>query len=175
MGSLTFAPPFCTDPVELRCHLGRFVRRLRHYRDGEPFAYVSVPELHKDGIKLHAHIALGFYIPKPRFQELWGHGWADIRMIRRPRGCSDIERARQSARYLSKYLGKAFDVSVFGRHRYEVGQGFKPQPERAIFDTEDEARSWLTERMGGATPSFEWSSSTVADWAGRPTTVAFWS
>jgi hypothetical protein len=173
--TLTFAPPFCTDPIELRCHLSRFVRRLRHYQGGEPFAWLSVPEFHKDGVRLHAHMAVGFYIPKADLADLWGHGFVDVRKIRARRSTSDLDHARQAARYLSKYLGKAFDQSAFGRHRYEVGQGFQPRKEQATFGDDAEARTWAKEQMGGRKPGYMWSSKMVDDWAGPPTEVVFWS
>ena len=148
LASLTFAPPFCTDPHELRRHLARFVRRLRCDR-GKKFPYVWVPELHKDGVKLHAHFGFGQYIPKDRLAELWGHGLMDIRLIRSRSARSPADHTRVTARYLSKYVGKAFDQQdTFGCHRYEVAQGFQPRVDRKIFGSEAEARVWASDRDG---------------------------
>jgi hypothetical protein len=176
LATLTFAPPFCKDPVELRAHVSRFVRRLRCER-GQKFAYVWVPELHKDGERFHVHMGLGEYIAKARLGELWGHGFVDIRLIRsRETASAGSDHARQAARYLSKYVGKAFDAGeAIGCHRYEVAQGFQPSKDTRVFDSEAEARAWASTMMGGDTPSFVWSSSSVEDWQGPPVKVAFWS
>ena len=55
--TLTYAPPFCIDPKQLRADLGRFFRRLRT-ETGQRLPYVWVPELHKDGERFHAHVGL---------------------------------------------------------------------------------------------------------------------
>lgn len=172
--SLTFAPPFCTDPRELRDHLARFVRRLRCEVGGK-FPYVWVPELHADGVKLHAHMGLAQFVRKDRLAEVWGHGFVDVRLIR-ARGSKDpVEHRRSAARYLSKYVGKAFEhQDMFGCHRYEVAQGFQPRSEQRTFATEAEARAWASTVMGGTTPSYVWSSTEVEDWQGPPVSVAFW-
>jgi hypothetical protein len=175
LATLTFAPPFCTDPTELRAHMRRFVRRLRCDK-GERFPYVWVPELHKDGERFHVHMGLADFIAKERLGELWGHGFVDVRRRRRRKGDGANDSARTAARYISKYVGKAFDAGQsIGCHRYEVAQGFQPRRESLVFDTEAEARAWLAEQMGGAQPSFVFTSSSVEDWQGPPVEVMFWS
>jgi hypothetical protein len=174
LASLTFGPPFCTDPAELRQHMARFVRRLR-CELGHSFAYVWVPELHKDGVKLHAHMGFAEYIAKDRLARVWGHGFVDIRLMRARGSKNPLDHQRRTAGYLSKYLGKAFDQpGTFGCHRYEVGQGFQPQREQRTFATEAEARAWASTLMGGGTPSYIWHSSDVDDWKGPPVDVAYW-
>lgn len=174
LATLTFAPPFCTDAKELRGHVSRFIRRMRCARGGK-FPYVWVPELHKDGERLHVHVGLAEYIAKAELAALWGHGFVDVRLVRSGSRGSDSDRARRAARYLSKYVGKAFDaVSVIGCHRYEVAQGFQPRQETMVFGSELEARQWASTLMGGETPSHVWYSSEVEDWQGPPTEVAFW-
>jgi len=175
LASLTFAPPFCTDPDELRRHLARFVRRLRYER-GKKFPYVWVPELHKDGVKLHAHFGLNSFIAKDRLAELWGHGWTDIRLVRSRESRSPADHSRVTARYLSKYVGKAFDESdTFGCHRYEVAQGCQPRCDRRVFPSEQEARDWAVSLMGDALPTRVWNSTAQPDWEGPDVEVAFWS
>lgn len=172
--SLTFGPPRCTDPRELRQHMARFVRRLR-CELGHKFPYVWVPELHKDGIHLHAHMGLAEFVKKERLAEVWGHGFIDVRLIRANGTKDPIQHRRAAARYLAKYIGKAFDQQdTFGHHRYEVAQGYQPRVEQRTFATEAEARAWACTLMGGGTPSFVWSSSEVGDWQGPPVSVAFW-
>lgn len=174
LASLTFAPPFCTDPHELRCHMSRFFRRTRAALD-RPFPYLWVPELHKDGERFHAHVGFADYIPKAQLAELWGHGFVDIRRIRVRGASSRTEHSRKAAGYLSKYVGKAFDRhDVFGRHRYECAQGFQPRTVEYLGATHDEAMAFATEQLGGSAPSYVWSSDEVDDWKGSPTKVGFW-
>src|SRR5690349_6281350 len=54
LGTLTYGPPFCRDPQQLRRDIGEFFRRLRA-EAGEPFAYLWVPERHADGERFHVH------------------------------------------------------------------------------------------------------------------------
>jgi hypothetical protein len=172
--TLTFRPPFCTDAKELIEHRKRFIRRLRHAL-GDKFPYVWVPELHKDGVKLHAHMGINRFVKKYQMAEVWGHGFVDLRLIRAKGAASEFGRSRQAARYLSKYVGKAFaQQSTFGCHRYEVGQGFQPRSERRTFPTAEAAGAWAAEMMGCATPDYVWRSSEVEDWQGPPVAVAFW-
>lgn len=79
--TLTYAPPFCTDPRQAYDDVRRFIRRLRHAL-GHQFPYVWVLELHKDGERLHIHLGLAQYVAKGLLAELWGHGFVDIRRIR---------------------------------------------------------------------------------------------
>lgn len=172
--TLTFAPPFCTDPAELVEHRKRFIRRLR-CSFGHSFPYVWAPELHKDGVKLHAHLGLNRFVKKDQMAEVWGHGFVDVRLIRARGSKNPLDHRRRAARYLSKYVGKAFDQpGTFGRHRYEVGEGFQPRCDKQTFATEDEARAWASTQMGGATPSYVWRSTDVDDWQGPPVSVAYW-
>lgn len=174
--TLTYAPPFCLDHRELRGDLARFVRRLR-CDFGERFPYVWVPELHRDGERLHAHLGLNRYVTKDVLAGRWGHGFVDVRRLgpSTTRSSEPVSPSRRAARYLSKYVGKAFDAGeVIGCHRYEVGQGFQPASERLLLRTEHEARMWAVEQMGGLAPSYVWSCDEVDDWAGLPTRVAFW-
>jgi hypothetical protein len=172
--TVTFAPPFCTDPRELTEHRKRFVRRLRCSL-GHRFPYVWVPELHKDGVKLHAHLGINQFVKKSQMAEVWGHGFVDLRLIRVRGSKNELDHRRRAAGYLSKYIGKAFDqAETFGCHRYEVGQGFQPRCEKRVFQSEDEARQWASTLMGGGTPTYVWHSTDVEDWQGPPVSVAYW-
>jgi hypothetical protein len=172
--TLTFRSPFCTDAKELIEHRKRFIRRLRCSL-GHRFPYVWVPELHKDGVKLHAHMGINRFVKKDQMAEVWGHGFVDLRKIRVRGSKNELDHRRRAAGYLSKYIGKAFDhPGTFGCHRYEVGQGFQPQRVQRTFATEDEARAWASTVMGGATPSYVWRSTDVEDWQGPPVSVAYW-
>jgi hypothetical protein len=62
--TLTYGPPRCTDPRELRVHVGEFIRALRSRLGGKPMPYAWVPELHADGVHFHIHVAVGQYIAR---------------------------------------------------------------------------------------------------------------
>ena len=178
--TLTYAPPFCTDPGQAYRDVAQFVRRLRHHL-GARFPYVWVMELHKDGERLHVHLGLAQYVPKAVLADLWPHGFVDIRRIRTKASGGDQAKAGMTAHYLAKYVGKAFDalgaaegVASCGRHRYEVGQGFQPPSTGAVFGSESEARRWLLAQEGGTAPSYEWSSDDIDGWLGRPTRGFRW-
>jgi len=176
--TLTYAPPFCTDPKVLRHDVGRFVRRLRVTLGHRRFPYVWVPELHKDGTRLHAHIGLARYVKKADLQACWPHGFVDARRLRAKstKAVSSVEHAGRAAHYLSKYVGKAFSSgAAVGAHRYEVGQGFQPRRDRIVLPSEHAARMWAIGQMGGEVPSMEWSSYESPDWVGPDCRVMFWS
>ncbi|MGD9702501.1 MAG: hypothetical protein AB7Q42_09700 [Acidimicrobiia bacterium] len=177
--TLTYAPPFCTDPKVLRHDVGRFVRRLRSdVHGGKRLPYVWVPELHKDGTRLHVHIGLGRYVKKPDLQACWPHGFVDARRLasKSTKKLSQVEQAGRAAHYLSKYVGKAFSSGgAVGCHRYEVGQGFQPRRDRLVLPSEHAARLWAISQMGGEVPSMEWSSRESAEWVGPDCRVMFWN
>lgn len=173
--TLTYAPPFCTDPAQLKSDLQRFIRTLRRELDCVRFPYVWVPELHKDGVRLHAHLGLGQFIKKDRIERCWPHGILDIRRITVRNKGSKTERASRAAHYLTKYVGKAFaDTAAVGCHRYEVGQGFQPKCERLVLDSEEYARQWAIMMMGGEIPARDWSSSSSDKWDGPECRVLGW-
>lgn len=177
--TLTYAPPFCTDPRQGYDDVRRFIRRLRH-RLGKPFPYVWVVEFHQDRERLHAHLGLGQYVAKPVLEELWGHGWVDARRLRVKPGSGERAKEQRAAHYLSKYVGKAMGVAAdaaggaCGWHRYEVGQGFQPRSTGEVFGSESEARAWLIAQEGGEVPGFEWTSEDIDGWAGPPTRGLRW-
>ena len=131
--TLTYAPPFCTDPSQVRTDLAVFLRSLRSALGGKPFPYVWVPEFHADGERFHAHLAVGKYIPWRLIRDTWGHGHIHIKLLGDlPVGSGRLEEARAAAGYLSKYVGKAFHSDAIPRrHRYDVAQGFQPQLTRS--------------------------------------------
>jgi hypothetical protein len=175
LATLTYGPPFCTDPRQLRNDVGMFIRRLRRELGCGRFPYVWVPELHKDGQRLHAHIGFGQYIKKDRLQSCWPHGFVDIRRIRVRDAGSTTEQASRVAFYVAKYVGKAFEnTAQVGCHRYEVAQGFQPRCDRLVLESEEHARQWAIAMMGGEIPSHEWSSRTADKWDGPECRVIFW-
>jgi hypothetical protein len=121
-GTLTYAGEGCHDPVSLRADLAVFFKRLRAELGGEPLPYLWVPEWHPGGHGLHAHFAVGRFVPRSLIDGAWGHGFIKIKLIGDlPVESGQLAEARVAARYLSKYASKDFgEGQLDGLHRYEV-------------------------------------------------------
>lgn len=109
-------------------------------------------------------------------ERAWGRGFVHIKLLGDlPVGSTTLDEARQAARYLSKYVGKAFDERrVPGLHRYEVAQGFQPDRVRLYGRTADEALTVASRQMG-TEPTYQWSSTEALDWKGPPAVWASWA
>ena len=64
LGTLTYRGEGCHDPVALRSDLGAFFRELRDGLGAGPLPYVWVPQWHPGGHGLHAHFAVGRFVPR---------------------------------------------------------------------------------------------------------------
>jgi excisionase family DNA binding protein len=64
LGTLTYRGEGCHDPARLRGDLGGFFRGLRAGLGAGRFAYVWVPQWHPGGHGLHAHFAVGRFMPR---------------------------------------------------------------------------------------------------------------
>lgn len=177
LGTLTYAPPFCTDPALVRRHAGEFFRNLRTALGGKPFPYVWVPEFHADGTRFHLHFAIGRYVKRSLIEEAWGHGWVHIKLLGDvPVGAGKLGEARRAAGYLSKYVAKPFEDSrIPHRHRYDVAQGFQPERIQIWGRTAAEVIELATEYFGGALPTSFWNSGDTEGWQGPPAIWAQWS
>jgi len=173
LATLTYAGAGCHDPAELRSHLGEFFRALRSTVGGEPLPYVWVPEWHKTDHGLHAHFALGRYVHKSMIRSTWGRGFVHVKLLSDlPVGSGVREAARAAAGYLSKYVSKTFDAPhLFGRHRYDLAQGFQPPVQRLTGASAEELLDQACAFMGSE-PIQSWSSAEVEDW-NRPPAVWF--
>lgn len=180
LGTLTYAPPFCTDPAVLRVDVGIFFRQLRSLLGGEALPYVWVPELHKDGERFHVHFAVGRFVPRGLIEEAWGYGFVHIKLLSDlPVGSGAVAEARVAAGYLSKYVGKSIDAEVngkrpFGLHRYEVAQGFQPVPQRLSARTALGVFDEACQIMGGR-PSVIWDSADLDHWQAAPAVWFQWA
>jgi hypothetical protein len=88
--------------------------------------YVVVPEYHADD-HVHLHVLVRADAVVEDLQAVWGHGWVDEGKPRPERqGPRGRWAARKAAAYATKYVTKAFERAMPGRHRYEVAQGFQP-------------------------------------------------
>jgi len=172
-GTLTHAGTGCWDPLELRVEMATFFRRIRA-EIGRPFPYIWVGEWHKSH-GLHAHYAMGRYVRRAAIEQAWRRGYIKIKLHGDlASGSSALAEARQTARYLSKYMTKSVEEVAAGLHRYEVGQGF--QPAGAVFRgrSSDEVLRWAAREMGRPAefvkPSAEWTA-----YLGPPAVFASWT
>lgn len=172
-GTLTYAGRGCHDPGLLRADLAAFFRALRATLGGKALPYVWVPEWHKTDHGLHAHFALNRYVHQRLIRSTWGHGHTSIKLLSDlPVGSSKRDEARRAAGYLSKYVSKTFDAPhLFGRHRYDVAQGFQPPVRRLIGRSAEDVLDQACEVMDSE-PVRSWSSAEVEDWD-RPPAVWF--
>ena len=176
LGTLTYGPPRCTDPAQLREDVGVFFRRLRTALGGRPLPYVWVPELHKDGVHLHVHFAVARFIRKALIRDVWGRGHVGIKLISDlPVGSTSWDESRRAAGYLSKYVAKAFDDPVFGRHRYDLAQGFQPPVHRLEGRSSDDVLAQACALMGGRLPVVRWSSADKPGWQAPPAVWFAWA
>ncbi|GGB88544.1 rolling circle replication-associated protein [Knoellia flava] len=179
LGTLTYGPPRCTDPRELRVHVASFFRQLRAVR-GKPFPYVWVPEVHKDGVHFHVHFAVGSFIPRGQIDTAWGRGWVHIKQLNDlPVGSGAMAESRVAANYLSKYVSKSFldtgngVIRPPGLHRFDVAQGFKPSVVKVPGTSRDEVIEHASGAMGGR-PARLWTSDEVDDWKAPPALWLQW-
>ena len=174
-GTLTYGPPFCTDPDQLRADMARFFRRLRTAQGQGPLPYLWVPEFHADGERFHAHYAMDRFVPRQRIAEAWGHGHVFIKLLSDMRvGAATWEESRRAAAYVSKYVSKTFTgPQVFGRQRYGVAEGFQPTVQRLTGKSRADVLQRAAEIIGRP-PSKRWYSEDEEDWKGPPAVWFAW-
>lgn len=173
LGTLTYAVG-CHDQRRVRSDLGVFFRQLRRDLDLDALAYAWVPEWHKSGHGLHAHFAVGRYVPRRVIEKAWGHGFIKIKLLGDlPVGSGRFAEARAAGRYLAKYVGKDFGGRVDRLHRYEVAQGFQPERVMLTGRSVEEVLDLASEEMG-APPDWLWQSRDSAEWEGPPAVAARW-
>ncbi len=172
LGTLTYGPPFCRDPLAVRADVGGFFHRLRKETGALP--YLWVPELHADGERYHVHFAVGRYVHYLLIRRVWRHGLIHIEELKYlPVGSGALGEARLAARYLAKYIGKDLDSAAGGLHRYEVAQGFQPRAERIEGPTQEAVLAEAGRRMGVA-PEYVWDSAQECDWSSPHAVWASW-
>ena len=176
LGTLTYRGDGCHDPQTVRADAARFFRRLKAEIGSESLPYLWVPEWHKTDHGLHLHFAVGRFIKRSTIERAWGHGFVHIKQLGDvPVGASALHESRVAARYLGKYVGKAFDERrVSGLHRYERAQGHDPRKVlvegRSRDDVVEQASALL-----GARPDKVWSSDDAEDWSGPPAVWVQWA
>lgn len=173
-GTLTFRGEGCHDPRELRIYVGEFFKQLRQALPKD-FPYLWVPEWHKEH-GLHVHFAVGNYIKRSVIENAWPHGFIHIKLIGDlPHGSGVREESRIAARYLAKYVGKDFDDArnISGLHRYDIAQGFKPEPLK-LFRPTAELVTDLAQELMGSEATYFWSSNGEENWEGVPAIYLSW-
>jgi hypothetical protein len=176
LGTLTYRGEGCHDPVRLRADLGAVFRELREGLEAGPLPYVWVPQWHPGGHGLHAHFAVGRFVPRSLIERAWGHGFVHIKLLAGlPVGSGELAEARLAARYLAGYAGRdlADERRPAGLHRYEVAQGFQPGKILCYGDSAEDAIERASRVMGSG-PERVWLSSSVEGWRGPPACWAQW-
>jgi len=170
--TLTYAGAGCHEPLEVRRHVGEFFKGLRRELGGKSFPYVWAPEWHPGGHGLHVHFAVGRYVRQTLIREVWGHGHVFVKLIGDlPVGSGALEESRISARYLAKYMSKNVgERRVPGLHRYEVAQGFQPEPILCYGDSAEDVIGRASTYMKRA-PCRVWRSWEQEGWTRSP---AYW-
>ncbi len=172
MWTLTYRGDGEHDLAVVRRHVERLLSKVR--RDlGQSFPYLWVPELHKTGHGIHVHMAVPVWFSQKKLGALWGRGFVWCSDMK-PKGACSFAGSQVAARYLGKYIGKAFEVAEFGRHRYERAQGYEIVCERTIRYDMDDGRDYAELRFG-CLPVFEWSSEGDETWRGPPVLVLFFA
>jgi hypothetical protein len=177
LATLTYRGEGCHDPLRLRADLAAFFRVLRDGLAAGPFAYVWVPQWHPGGHGLHAHFAVGRFVPRGLIDRCWGHGFVHIKLLDGlPVGSGERAEARLAARYLAGYAGRDLDHEgrPFGLHRYEVAQGFQPERVLVYGCSAEDVIERASSLMGSA-PERVWFSWSVEGWRGPPACSARWA
>lgn len=159
------------DLAKLRRQVEALVAKVVAHRGGQRFPYAYVVEPHKDGERLHVHVAVPFWFNHKTLWAMWGHGFVWCTDKRR-RGEARVCGAVRAASYLAKYVDKTFDFSDFGRHRYEVARGWAVTSYQVSVRDLDEGQRCAEAVFKGA-PEYVWDSRSCEDWAGPPVRVLF--
>jgi hypothetical protein len=177
LGTLTYRGAGCHDSLRLREDLAGFIRALRSGIGAGRFPYVWVPQWHPGGHGLHAHFAVGRFLPRRLIERSWGNGFVHIKLLDGlPVGSGALAEARLAARYLARYVGREVEDErrLAGLHRYEVAQGFQPAKIECYGASADDVIERACGYMGSA-PERVWLSSSVEGWRGPPACWAQWN
>ena len=173
LGTLTYRGEGCHDPRAFRRDVGLFIRRLRRGVGVESMPYLWAPEWHPKGHGLHGHFAVGRYVRRGIIDEGWGHGFVHIKLIGDlPVGSGGRAEARQTGRYLAKYVSKE-PAAGSSLHRYEVAQGFQPEKVK-VWGRSAEAALAEASILFGSEPEVVWHSENEERWEGPPAVWASW-
>jgi hypothetical protein len=176
LGTLTYRGEGCHDPLRLRTDLGGFFRELRAGLAAGRLPYLWVPQWHPGGHGLHAHFAVGRFVPRRLIECSWGHGFVHIKLLDGlPVGSGERAEARLAARYLGRYVGREVEDErrPAGLHRYEVAQGFQPEKILCYGVSAEDVIERASGVMGAA-PERVWLSAAAEGRRGPPACWAQW-
>jgi hypothetical protein len=176
LGTLTYRGEGCHEPLRLRSDLAAFFRELRAGLDAGRLPYVWVPQWHPGGHGLHAHFAVGRFVPRGLIERCWGQGFVHIKLLDGlPVGSGERAEARLAARYLAGYAGRDLgdERRPPGLHRYEVAQGFQPE-KILVYGVSAKDVIERASQVMRAAPEQVWLSSSVEGWHGPPACWAQW-
>src|SRR3954469_21178548 len=123
LGTLTYRGEGCHDPIALRADLAGCFRELRAGLGSGALPYLWVPQWHPGGHGLHAHFAVGRFVPRGLIERAWAHGFVHIKLLDGlPVGSGQLTEALLAARYLARYVSHDVESErhLTGLHRYEV-------------------------------------------------------
>ena len=145
----------------IRCGCARdvaeFFRELREGIERGRFPYLWVPQWHPGGHGLHAHFAVGRFVPRRLIERAWGHGFVHIKLLDGlPVGSGALGEARLAARYLAPLRrprrgGRApagGAASLRGRAGLPAGEGRVLRPLGRGRDRARLAATWARRRSG---------------------------
>ncbi len=177
LGTLTYGGEGCHDPLRLRGDLAGFFRELRAGLDAGRFPYVWVPQWHPGGHGLHAHFAVGRFVPRRLIERCWGEGFVHIKLLDGlPVGSGTLAEARLAARYLARYVGR--DLEDERRLRgctATRSRKASSRPRSSATARRPRKRSSGAPGYMGSAPERVWLSSSVEGWRGPPACWAQWN
>jgi hypothetical protein len=135
-----------------------------------------VPQWHPGGHGLHAHFAVGRFVPRRLIERCWAHGFVHIKLLDGlPVGSGQLAEARLAARYLARYVSHDVESErhLTGLHRYEVAQGFQPEKILCYGVSAPDVIERASGLMG-AQPEHVWLSSSEEGWRGPPACWCVW-
>lgn len=151
--------------------LQRFTRRLR--LELPHVTWLAVLEWHPGGHGWHIHIVVNKFVAKWKVQDLWLHGFVDLRRISVKGDSSSRQAVSKAASYLAKYVTKdppeGAPAHAPGDHRY-----FRPL---GLSVTELVAEGSYEEMVALAWQYFPagvgwmWHSKMSTDWRAPPVLV----
>jgi hypothetical protein len=133
--------------------------------DGKRFPYARVFEWHQHH-GIHIHMAVPMFYWHGDLDRMWGKGY--VFATYHGRGSRNgAGGGRRTSAYLAKYVGKDFDESARGKHRYEVAQGFPIERYTIPVANLDEGIHWGLEMFPGPL-AYTWDSRSDPNWFAPP-------
>jgi hypothetical protein len=170
MWTLTYRDGGQRNLGQLRRQVERLMAKVER-ETGRDFPYAYVVEFHRDGERLHVHIAVPFRFAWKTLDRLWPHGSVWCTDWRKSGECAFVG-AERAVRYMSKYMMKAVDAVEFGQRRYERARGWAIESYGLrVLDFGDGQR--VAEETFGGRPRFVFESADVEDWPAPPVRVLF--